>query len=120
MQQVYSLQPQVPPTIDGIGLVYATVRGDGNVGSLVGINKGLVSNSYAIGGWVRGSQDGIGGLIGINDGGGDFSALVINSYADTNIDTESGGDDDFIIVGGLVGHNINTAKISNSYAMGHL
>ena len=106
--------------IDGIGLVRATVRGNGNVGSLVGINKGLVSNSYAIDGWVRGSQDGIGGLIGINDGDGDFSALVINSYADTNIDTESADDDDFVIIGGLVAHNINTAKISNSYAMGHL
>ncbi len=103
--------------IDGIGLVYASIIGRGNIGSLVGINKGIVSDSYAVESQVEGSRYGVGGLIGTNDGGGNFSALVINSYANVAVYARS-VDDSFVIAGGLVGQNINTATITHSYAKG--
>jgi filamentous hemagglutinin family protein len=86
---------------------YATgaVSGTGDLGGLVGMNTGPISNSYATGdlifayGVISGTI--VGGLAGFNN------ALISNSYATGNV---LGTND----VGGLIGWNIGT--IDNSYA----
>jgi len=88
--------------IRNVGLSGGTVRGQGNVGALAGINNGAVRMSYATGS-VNGS-DSVGGLVGINN------STVSNSYATGSV-TGS------FFVGGLVGFNMNST-VSNSYATG--
>ena len=55
-------------TIGGILLSQVDVNGKSNVGSLVGINEGIVANIDVLGGRVVGSGDDVGGLIGVNRG----------------------------------------------------
>ena len=83
--------------------VAGSVSGNNNVGGLVGNDFGTITNSYATS-FVSG-DDFVGGLIGRNDDG-----IITNSYA-----TGSVSGDDF--VGGLVGTNI-LSIITNSYATG--
>ena len=92
-----------------IGLLDVNVKGENDVGGLVGYNgnAGNISGSYATGAVVGGRE--VGGLVGRNNEG-----TVSNSYAVgavTAMTTESR-------VGGLVGYNGNAGDISNSYAMG--
>ena len=70
-----------------------------SVGGLIGINKGIISNSYASGN-VSGNED-IGGLVGQNEGG-----EITNSYAAGTIAGTSS-------VGGLIGASYGT--ITHSY-----
>ena len=116
--------------INNIGLLNVDIKGNNDVGSLVGRNGGSITNSYATGSvdgryWVggltgrnywgsianshaTGSVDGsyyMGGLVGQNGG------TIANSYATGSVD---GGND----VGGLVGENGHTGSITNSYATG--
>ena len=118
--------------IEDIGAVNVTVTGGNSVGGLVGVNHGTVSNSYstgsvtgidlAVGGLVganRGTvsnsyftgsvtgNEGVGGLVGIND----YDDYVSNSYSTGNV---TGNDN----VGGLVGTNYGT--VSNSYSTGNV
>jgi hypothetical protein len=111
--------------IKDIGVVNATVTGDAFVGTLVGWNRGTVSNSY-----FTGNMTGdyfVGGLVGLNEGSvsncdstgsvtgnynvgglvGQNLGTVSNSYATNSV---SGNYD----VGGLVGWNFDT--VSNSYS----
>jgi hypothetical protein len=87
--------------IENIGVVNTNVTGSMGVGSLVGANLGIASNSYATGS-VTGYAY-VGGLVGGN--GGNMS----DSYATGNV-TGYG------FVGGLVGENFGI--MSNSYATG--
>ncbi len=89
-------------TVENVGLVGENVTGSTNVGGLVGLNYGTVSNSYSTGS-VSGSS-GVGGLVGYN-----YQGTVSNSYSTGSV---SGGAD----VGGLVGLNART--VSNSYSTG--
>jgi hypothetical protein len=91
----------------------ANVYGTGtNTGGLAGSNDtqfgffGVIVNSFATGN-VNGAGGYVGGLVGINGGGGPY---ISNSYATGNV-SGSGR------VGGLVGDN--RAPISNSYATGN-
>ena len=104
--------------ISGIGLSNVYVAGRGNVGGVVGINKGIVVDSYIIKSVIVGSAGGIGGLVGSNDGG-IFSGIVADSYADVDVSVTFEVDG-IVNVGGLVGTNINGGKISNSYARGSI
>ena len=70
------------------------------VGGLIGVNKGIISNSYAAGN-VSGNED-IGGLVGRHEGG-----EITNSYATGTIAGTS-------YVGGLVGLN-SSGNIMHSY-----
>ena len=90
--------------IQDVGLLDVNVEGDrDNIGGLVGINHGSITNSYATG-TVRGTGVRyIGGLVGYNNGG-----RIINSHATGTVSGNIG-------VGGLVGHN-NRGAIINSYA----
>lgn len=82
----------------------------GAAGGLVGFNgqNGTIQNSFATGA-VSGSEAGLGGLAGVNEG------VVESSYASGSV-TGSGSS----IVGGLVGGsgNAGIGTISNSYAVG--
>ena len=90
--------------IANVGLLNGDIRGDYNVGGLVGRSNGSITNSYATG-TVIGSDDYVGGLVGWNNGG-----TITNSYATGAV---TGGDS---VVGGLVGGG--SGSITNSYATG--
>jgi filamentous hemagglutinin family protein len=91
--------------VSNIGLTGGSIRGQDQVGGLVGFNdSGTVQRSYATGAVAgRGS---VGGLVGENHGG-----TISLAYATGNV---AGGRD----VGGLVGRN--TGSISNVYASGNV
>ncbi len=84
------------------------ITGGGIVGGLVGwnSNSGKIYKSYA--NMVLTGNHSIGGLVGYN-GGWDCSGIIINSYAQGNIDGEGS------YIGGLVGQN-RRGIISCSYA----
>ena len=90
--------------IKNIGLLNVNVRGNSNVGSLVGHNNGVIINSYATG-EVSGSSSSIGGLVAHNG----YAGLIRSSFANVNV---RGSEQ----VGGLVGWHIG--RITNSYAAG--
>jgi hypothetical protein len=89
-------------TINNIGLTNVHITGDGDVGGLVGHNKGTISNSYSTG-EVSG-ETAVGGLIGDNENTIEYSFSTV-----TVTTTQQWG-------GGLVGYNIGT--INNSYSEG--
>ncbi len=76
-----------------------------NFGGLVGVNKGLIENSYASVNIVYASSTG--GLVGENS----FTGRINNSYS---ISTLKGGN----IVGGLLGSGNTNNVISQSYSAG--
>jgi hypothetical protein len=88
--------------IEDIGLVNATVNGEGGVGGLVGASYGTVSNSYSTGS-VTGNKQ-VGGLVGANVNG-----TIDNSYSTGSVTGNEA-------VGGLVGQSWST--VSNSYSTG--
>jgi hypothetical protein len=85
--------------VENIGVVNATVTGFIGVGSLVAVNDGTVSDSYATGS-VSGEWF-AGGLVGQNNGN------VTNSYSNSSVM----GD---VYVGGLMG--VNDGTVSDSFA----
>ncbi len=114
--------------IKNLGLKYANISGIAYTGGLVGVNWGLVLNSY-VKGSVSGSDDRIGGLVGYSRG------KILNSYTTGSVtgDAHIGGlvglPTDPVIncssqanvegngnIGGLAGYNYG--RISNSYTMG--
>ncbi|WP_042374473.1 InlB B-repeat-containing protein [Neobacillus jeddahensis] len=90
-------------TIKNVHLKNAAVKGQALVGSLIGYNKGTISNSSSENGTIEGTSHQIGGLIGANAG------PVSDSHASGTI---KGGRQ----VGGLIGQN--EKAISKSYATG--
>ena len=118
--------------IEHVELVYPNVRGQSNVGGLVGNNNGVISNSYVRDydtnpnsrdstKLIEAIEGSVGGLVGRNNGGGTNNiGYVINSGAVINVQIKQNTSDDGISAnaGGLVGFNINGAEIRNSYARG--
>ena len=92
-----------------LGLVGGSVIGFENVGCLVGVNVGMISECYATGNAEATAQyEGVGGgLVGVNVG------MISECYATGNA-TASGSPG---AAGGLVGVNVGT--ISTCYAMGN-
>lgn len=90
--------------IKNVGLVNVDISGMEAVGGFVGVNYGLVKNSYVTG-KIKGHWA-AGGLVGVNEGD------VKKSYASVDV---SGGEESWGI-GGLVGAHLGT--IENSYATG--
>ena len=88
--------------IRGVGLAEVEVFCLGGAGSLVGINVGTITSSYATGS-VTGSGTTVGGLVGLNNGS------ITSSYATGDV---AGG----AWVGGLVGLNGDDGTITASYA----
>jgi hypothetical protein len=89
--------------IKNVGLENVSVNGYRPVGSLVGHNKGIISNSYSTGS-VNGNWY-IGGLLGYNGYG-----TVENSYSMCNVDGA-------YLIGGLLGFN-ECGTVTNSYSTG--
>jgi hypothetical protein len=87
--------------IENVGVVNGNVTGYGDVGSLVGYNRGTVKNSCACGN-VTGDLD-VGSLVGVNGG------TVSNSHSSGSVTGRDG-------VGHLLGKNEGT--VSNSYSIG--
>jgi hypothetical protein len=122
--------------IKNLGMIDVNITGYTLVGGLVGINEGIVSNSYSSGyvADVPGASGDTGGLIGRNRPG----ALVNLSYSSVTVsasnkggglvgwnyatiqDSYATGDVSSIGVsaGGLVGHQFSTGLVNNSYATG--
>ena len=93
--------------IEGVGLLNTDVVGRNNVGGLVGSNRGVISDSYAIGSSTGhgGDSDDVGGLVGSNAG------TINNSYAMGNVLGSRS-------VGGLVGRN--SGSVNNVYTAGNV
>ena len=90
-----------------VGLVSASVKGNNEVGSLVGDHRGKIDNSHA-----SGSVDGnrkVGGLV-----GSVWGSTIENSYT-TNSVTGTGNE-----VGGLVGDSFSSGIIVDSHATGNV
>lgn len=101
-----------------VGMTNANITGYQAVGTLVGLNWGAVSKSYAANSVVRGiyaSGDGVGGLVGASPasafGTGPGGVSVTNSYT-LHVDVSGA-----YAVGGLVGDPWN-GTVTNSYAIG--
>ena len=93
--------------IQNIRLSEVNIRGHGQVGGLVGINSGIISNSNVTG-TVHGVSDRLGGLVGEN------RSQIISSFANVTVTQQTG---DF--AGGLVGYN-NGGLIQESGASGRV
>ena len=94
--------------VRNVGLIGGSVFSDSwGAGSLVGLNSGTVTNSYATG-TVTGYHA-TGGLVGTNDG------VIRNSYATGVAISYNIGE-----AGGLVGWNASPGSISNSHATGNV
>ena len=117
--------------IEHVELVYPNVRGQSNVGGLVGQNKGVISNSYVrdydtnpssrdATKLIEAIEGSVGGLVGRNNGAMNNIGYVINSGAVINVQIKEHTSDAGINAnaGGLVGFNTNGAEIHNSYARG--
>ena len=91
-------------TISNIGLIDSNIYGKNYVGTLAGISKGPIFNSYSTGTVIGSSW--IGGLIGYSSGG-TYNGSISNSYSSGFV---IGGS----TAGGLVGYS--TGYISNSYS----
>ena len=101
-------------TVSGIGLVDASVAasGFGAAGTLAGIGRGAIEDSFADG-LVAGCVDQIGGLVGLNDGS------IQNSRSAGNVESARRVSDSdrracYASGGGLVGENSGT--IAGSYS----
>ena len=90
-----------------VGLVSASVKGNNEVGSLVGDHRGKIANSYATGN-VHGNGE-VGGLV-----GSVWGSTIENSYTTTSV-TGTGNE-----VGGLVGGSFSSGLIVNSHATGNV
>ncbi|MDH4068264.1 MAG: hypothetical protein OEU97_04920 [Dehalococcoidia bacterium] len=91
-------------TVKSVGVMNANVTGYWQVGIMVGINEGTVSNSYSTG--TVGGDSFVGGLVGWNE-----KSTLSNSYSTGNVAGDA-------YVGGLVG--TNGGSVSNSYSTGNV
>ena len=119
--------------IEHVELVYPNVRGQSNVGGLVGNNNGVISDSYVrdydtdastrdTSKYIEAISGSVGGLVGRNNGGGASIGDIINSGAviDVQIKQNTSAAGINANAGGLAGFNLNSAEIINSYARGNV
>ena len=97
--------------VRNLGLELVDITGASQTGALAGSNKGIVSNSYVLGGFVIAYGNNVGGLIGNNDRG-----IISNSYSTANVTAlvSSEGSQ----VGGLLG--FNKGQVLNSFSAGDI
>lgn len=97
--------------IKNIGLVDVDIAGNRDVGGLVGLNYGVITNCYATGGVSGGDYGDIshtGGLVGSN-----YYGTISNCYATGSVINWWVG-----TTGGFVGKNYSGGTITNSYSTG--
>jgi len=91
-------------TIKKLGVVASYIKGENNIGGIVGYNRGgIVSGSYSTA-WVAG-KNAVGGLIGYSDG----KCTISNNYSSSKV---AGLNE----VGGLIGYSDDKCTISSSYS----
>lgn len=90
------------------GIVTDTGEG-GQLGGLVGINKGKINYSNALGQINCSNGSSCGGLVASN-GSDSVNGSINNTYATNRVNGDGSS------VGGLVGENLSGSSISNSYA----
>jgi hypothetical protein len=102
--------------ICNLGLENVSIRGDnsGILGALSGSNHGYITHCYSSGKISSMNRSGVlGGLVGNNEGG-----IITKCYSDCEVSGDQGDDIVQDYLGGLVGTNWYSGKISNSYATG--
>ena len=98
--------------ITNLGLLDVNISGSTRVGSLAGLSRGRIENSYATG-TVSATSSRVGGLVGLN---GFIRNGIIGSITDSYAAVSVSGTSDDL--GGLVGSNNGT--ITDSYATGNV
>ena len=93
--------------LENVGLINTKITGRNEVGSLVGFNRGIISNSYSTGS-INGDGNTIGGLVGLN-----YYGIISNSYFIGGVSAKG------IWTGGLSGYNLG-GTINNSYSAGNV
>ncbi|RNI11753.1 hypothetical protein EFE42_09970, partial [Methanohalophilus sp. RSK] len=96
-------------SISNVGLENVNVTGSSGVGGLVGENFGSVTQSNSTG-YVTGSFDSVGGLVGYNEGKG---STVTECYSTGNVTGSSN-------VGGLIGYHGAYAVVNQCYSTGNV
>lgn len=86
-----------------------TTQGSYYLGGLVGMNQGLIENSYSKAN-LTGNGNDVGGLVGMN----------MNSTANIRYSYSAGSVHGDWYVGGFAGQNSGNAQISNSYSVGNV
>jgi hypothetical protein len=81
----------------------------GKIGGLVGYNSSVIEQCYSTAEVIGGNDEGIGGLVGINNDTGTVSKCFATGDVSGIID-----------VGGLVGYNYSGGTISDSYSLGDI
>jgi filamentous hemagglutinin family protein len=99
--------------VSNVSLVGASVSGRNNVGALAGWNEGTINNSSVSGAVTVNGVDSVGGLVGLQGNGGNYStgaawgAHINNSYVSSGVITAARD------IGGLVG--IDNGVRTNSF-----
>ena len=113
--------------IENIELLYPNIRGHSDVGSLVGLNRGVVINSFVrdydtdansrdTTQYIEAIEGSVGGLVGRNDGGNNDKGAISNSGAVVTVQIKDSATAKEATAGGLVG--FSAGDIRNSYARG--
>ena len=113
--------------IENVELLYPNIRGHSDVGSLVGINRGVVINSFVrdydtdannrdTTQYIEALEGSVGGLVGRNDGGNNNKGAISNSGAVVTVQIKDSATAKEATAGGLVG--FSAGDIRNSYARG--
>ena len=113
--------------IENVELLYPNLRGHSDVGSLVGINRGVVINSFVrdydtdansrdTTQYIEAIEGSVGGLVGRNDGGNNNKGAISNSGAVVTVQIKDSATAKEATAGGLVG--FSAGDIRNSYARG--
>ena len=113
--------------IENVELLYPNLRGHSDVGSLVGINRGVVINSFVrdynidansrdTTQYIEALEGSVGGLVGRNDGGNNNKGAISNSGAVVTVQIKDSATAKEATAGGLVG--FSAGDIRNSYARG--
>ena len=115
--------------IENVELLYPNIRGHSDVGSLVGINRGVVINSFVrdydtdanstdTTQYIEALEGSVGGLVGRNDGGDNNKGTISNSGAVVTVQIKDSATAKEATAGGLVG--LSAGDIRNSYARGNV
>ena len=102
-------------TVKNLRIANVNIVANTQVGALAGHNRGGKIENVFVVGQIKGDGD-VGGLVGRNDIHGDYVGTIFGSGAKVDIITSQNRNG----FGGLVGRNIDGAKIINSYAVGNL
>jgi len=99
-----------------LGLENVSIKADGSghLGALSGLNHGYITHCYANGNISSINRSGaLGGLVGDNHGG-----IITQCYSDCDVSGEQGDGIQSQHLGGLVGNNWFSGRISGCYATG--